>query len=402
MLYISEILGKDVINERNLSLGKVSDVLFLYAEVPNVTKIRVASEKKDVLIAISDIKKINQQIFVSKHFKEGSREENEASIKENLLDRQVIDLVGNKVVRVNDVVVADKPNFYISGIDISFWGVLRRLHLLSTVIRAIRFLRLPPVRFSFLSWGDIHNLEFDLGQIKLKSREEKLNRIHPEDLADHLQTTNIGNIKKFIQTLDTEKAAEVFGGLSLVHQTAVINELNPQSAAVLMQNLDPDEATDILLALNRRKRELIISLLPEKEQKELTKLIGLSTTSMGELLTTEYLAVDSKSTAREIVEHLRRETGDFSCLHAIYVLNEKKQLTGVFSLHELLMQSSETPAYKFMIAEPLVLTLSTPLELAAKKMIRYKFSALPVVDTEKKLVGIVTIDDLSDYLLDRL
>lgn len=402
MLYISEILGNEVVIDEHRYLGKIIDVLFYYAEVPNVTKIRVASEHKAFLIAISDVKKFNRQITVSKHFKEVDREENEASIKDNLLDRQVIDLVGNKVVRVNDVVIADKPNFYISGIDISFWGVLRRLRLLSWFIRAVRFLKLPQIRFSFLSWGDIQNLEFGLGQIKLKSREEKLDRIHPEDLADHLQTTNIGNIKKFLQALDLKKAANVFAGLSLVHQSAVINELKAETAATFIQNLDPDEATDILLSLNKRRREHILSLLPEKEQKELSHLIELSVTPMGELLTTEYLAVDSKATAREIAEQLRRETSDFTCLHAVYVLNENKQLAGVFSLHELLMQYPETPAYKFMVAEPMVLYLSTPLELAAKKMLRYKFSAIPVVDTDKRIVGIVTLDDLSDYLLDRL
>lgn len=401
MLYISEILGKDVVTIEDTLLGRVKDVYFQNTEVPNVTKLCVERETTQLVIPIADITKINHRITVIKQFRKEIREENEASIKENLLDRQVIDLVGNKVVRVNDVVIADKPSFYISAIDISVWGVLRRLHLLNQVLRLFRSLKIP-AKFSFLSWGDIHNLEFGLGQIKLKEKEEKLNRIHPEDLADHLQTTNIVNIKRFLQALDIEKAVEVYAGLSLIHQTAVAQELKPETAATLLKKLDPDEATDILLALNRRKREHILSLLPEKEQQELMNLIKLSATPMGKLLTTEYFTVDSKATALEVGNKMRQDTGDYSCLHAVYVLNQKEQLTGVFSLHELLMQNAETPAFKFMVQNPITLQLSTPLELAAKKMLRYKFSALPVIDADKKMLGIVTLDDLSDYLLDRL
>ena len=401
MLYVSELLGKDVVCENRL-IGRVEDILFLYTEVPSITKIKVDSGKSLKIIPINDLKKINSQITVEKHFKETTKENNEASIKENLLDRQVIDLVGNKVVRVNDVVIADKPHFYISGIDISVWGILRRLKLLNQVLKIANYFRLPGVKFSFLSWGEIQNLEFGLGQIKLKSREEKLNRLHPEDLADHLQTTNIINIKKFLQALDMEKAADVFAGLSLIHQTAVISQLEPESAQKMIVELEPDEATDILLSLNKRRRDQILTLMPEKEEKELRNLIGLSTTPMGELMTTDYYTVDSKATVREIIERMKTVTADFSCLSAVYVLNEKKLLTGVFSLHELLLQSADTPAYKFMVAEPMALQLTTPVELATKKMLRYKFSALPVVDMDKKIVGIVTMDDLSDYLLDRV
>ena len=217
-----------------------------------------------------------------------------------------------------------------------------------------------------------------------------------------MQTTNIINIKKFLQALDMEKAADVFAGLSLIHQTAVISQLEPESAQKMIVELEPDEATDILLSLNKRRRDQILTLMPEKEEKELRNLIGLSTTPMGELMTTDYYTVDSKATVREIIERMKTVTADFSCLSAVYVLNEKKLLTGVFSLHELLLQSADTPAYKFMVAEPMALQLTTPVELATKKMLRYKFSALPVVDMDKKIVGIVTMDDLSDYLLDRV
>ena len=401
MLYFSELLNKQVATDKGKILGQLKDLFFLYAEIPALTKLAVEDKDSRKLIPVIYLKKINHSLTVAHNYETAEPAEAELSVAGNLLDRQGIDLKGDKVVRINDIIISESPNYYISGIDISFWGVLRRLGLLKPVINILRQLKITILQEA-LSWGEIQNLELAQGKIQLKVKEEKLSRIRPEDLADYLQTTNIDNIKTFLTNLDLEKAAEVFASLTGAHQTELIRQFNPETAARFIDLLDPDEAVDILLTVSEKRRHSILEFVLAEKKEELSLLLHHSTTPMGELMTTEYLTVGSHMTAREIIETIRKETSDFACLYVVYVLNEKNQLVGVFSLHELLMQPPDNPVYKFMVANPVTLYLSTPAEIALNRLIRYNLSALPVINNQKHILGMVTLDDLSDYLKKRI
>ena len=384
MLYFSELFNKQVATDKGKILGQLKDLFFLYGEIPTLTILAVEDKDSRKLIPLSFLKKINHTLTVAHDYEAVEQTESELSVAGNLLDRQVIDLKGDKVVRINDVIISESPNYYISGIDISVWGVLRRLGLLKPVINILRQLKITVLQEA-LSWGEIQNLELMQGKIQLKVKEEKLAKIRPEDLADYLQTTNIDNIKTFLSNLNLEKAAEVFASLTGAHQTELIRQFKAEMAARFVDLLDPDEAVDILLTVSEKKEEL-------------SHLLRHSSTPMGELMTTEYLVVNSNLTAKEIIDKIRHETSDFAYLYAVYALNEKSQLVGVFSLHELLMQPPDNPVYKFMVANPVTLHLSTPADIALNRLIRYNLSALPVINNQKHILGMVTLDDLSDYI----
>jgi CBS domain-containing protein len=400
MLYFSELQKQKVISDKGKDLGKVVDLYFNPLEIPTITKLVIEDGEKKV-IPVKFVKRFEEIIVIKDEFQSESQTDGEFSVCSNLLDRQVIDLVGDKLVRVNDIIIADKPSIYLSGIDVSIWGVMRRLGVLNFIIRILNFLKIK-YQINFLSWADVQNIELDQSQIKLKVREDKLRKIHPEDLADYLQNTNIANIHKFLKNLDKEKAVEIFAGLSLVHQRALITRFRPQTAAEFIDLLDPDDAVDVLLTINPQGMQEIMSYLSVNKQEEIKHLIKHSKTSMGELMTTDFLAVNSDRTAIEIMGELRQIADSFSNLHAVYVLNDNNQLVGVFSLYELITQKPNTPAYQFMVQNPVSVELTTPIEITLKKMLRYKFSALPVIDSRRKILGIVTIDDLSSYLLDIL
>jgi len=208
MLYFSELFNKQVATDKGKILGQLKDLFFLYAEIPALTKLAVEDKDSRKLIPVIYLKKINHSLTVAHNYETAEPAEAELSVAGNLLDRQVIDLKGDKVVRINDIIISESPNYYISGIDISVWGVLRRLGLLKPVINILRQLKITVLQEA-LSWGEIQNLELMQGKIQLKVKEEKLAKIRPEDLADYLQTTNIDNIKTFLSNLNLEKAAEV-------------------------------------------------------------------------------------------------------------------------------------------------------------------------------------------------
>lgn len=398
MLFFSELKGKNVCTEDGIDVGKLDDFTFKVGEKPFVNKIVVIDKKKKNLLIPTDcLKKINREVIIFKNFQIDDLQQDELFILRNLLDKQIIDIKGAKIVRVNDVVFQKEgKRIILTGVDISFLGILRWLKLEDIIVnlfKSLTFLKLRLVP-TLLSWSDIQPLELTRGVVKLKKEEKKLKNIRPEDLADYLETTTIANVKRTLDIMDRNHAIEVINNLNLNYQAALFRNYTPEKAASILSLLDPDEAVDILSTLSKKRKEAIISCLPREKKKELLNLLQFSKTPIGDLLTTEILTVYPNNTVREVIDKIKKQTADFYYLNNIYVINQEKQLLGVFNLHELILQNLDTPVYKFMITNPVALHLTTPKKIALKKIIKYKISCLPVIDHEKKIVGIVNIDDL--------
>jgi len=396
MLFFSELKGKDVVTQDEIVVGKLEDIIFKFSEKPFATKLVVRSKKnrEKLIIPIDDCLKINNKIILEKNFQNVSSEENEFSLVKNILDKQIIDIHGYKLVRTNDIAIQRENNQWILvGVDIGWLGIARWLHLEDIIIKILGLLKIK-IRSDFLSWGEIQPLDLLRGEIKLKKAEEKLKKIKPEDLADYLETTTITNVRKFLDLLDEKQAIAVVNNLNLNYQSSLIKSYSCEKAAYILSLIDPDEAVDILLTFSKKKREAILNVMKEDAKKGLLHLLQLSSTPIGDYLTTDYLTVSPENTVGEVIKKIKKETGDFYFLYNIYVVNKDKQLIGVFNLHELLLQELTTPVFKFMITNLIVIHLTTSKEIAVKKMIKYKLTTLPVIGNQKRIVGIVTFDDL--------
>src|SRR5258708_2891774 len=226
MLYFSKTKGRKVYTQDRAFIGKLDDFLFLASETPLVTKLVIKTERNTyTIIPLEFVKNINGDITIDNKFKSiEDVSDNELSLNKNLLDQQIIDVEGHKVVRVNDVTIqdkeGDKPSFYISGVDVGFRGILRWLSLEEIALPFYKALNLQS-HPHFLSWADIQPLELARGNVQLKKGLEKLDRIRPEDLADYLQKTTILNVNKIVSNLDQDYAAEVIGDLNTSYQTAL-------------------------------------------------------------------------------------------------------------------------------------------------------------------------------------
>ena len=224
----------------------------------------------------------------------------------------------------------------------------------------------------------------------------------PEDLADHLEQMTVENVLHMLALLPEERAADVIENLNITFQSSLFATFTAKRSAKILTRIDPDESVDILLTLTEAKRSQILSLLPPDKQTELTRLLALSTTPIGNLITSEFLTVSPEDTVRRVLAKIKDHTRHFSALSYVYAINKAGQLTGVVNLHELLLQSSDTLVYRFMTPSVVVIHLETPVEIAIKKMLKYKVEALPVIDSRKMMVGIVTFDDLAETLLKKL
>lgn len=396
MIYFSEIKGRKIVTEDDLVIGKLIDLIFLLDQIPRVTKIVFKdNNQKEQIISISCLKNINHVIKISKNFSSEFLEANELYLAKNIVDKQIIDLNGHKVVRANDVLIQDKDNYYITGVDIGILGIFRWLKLerfLSQILGIFKIKIIP----NLLSWVDIQPLELARGQVKLKFKEEKLKKIKPEDLADYLETTNLSNASKILKILDEKQTIEVLNSLNLTYQVGFLKQYRPEKAALLLSLIDADEAADILMTLSTKKREQILNNMSENKKKELKHLIHLSETPIGDAITTTFITVSSKNTVKEVLDQVRVEAAEFPLLHAVYVVNDDEQLIGVFNLHELLVHDLDTPVYKFMIQNVVVIYLTTPIEIAIKKMLKYRLVSLPVINTDKKILGVVTVIGLTN------
>lgn len=394
MIYFAELKGKPVVTEDGIKVGTLDDFIFLAAEKPILTKLIVRNVfGHRLIIPIDYLKKINQELRIEKKYQSSVLTVNELYLVKNLLDKQIIDLKGNKVVRVNDVVIQDKDGFYIAGVDVGVLGILRWFNVENLISHLLRLFNIK-ISSQFLSWSDIQPLELVRGQVKLKKQEEKLKKIKPEDLADYLEQTNVANAEKILRILDQKQAAEVINNLNLNYQAALFKNYHPDKAALILGLIEPDEACDILLTLSKKRRQQFINYLPKEKKQEIEYLINLSQTPIGDLLTTEYLTVEADNIVKEVIDKIKKETVDFYSLDYVYVVNKEGQLIGVFSLHELLLQPLEMPIYKFMTQNVVVTHMTTPKGIVIKRLLKYKLQALPVIDRNKKILGIVTFDDL--------
>ncbi len=405
MLYFSEIVGKKVYTEDKILVGKLEDLIFLISENPLVTKVLIRSLADQRLIISTDyLQKINNNLMIEKEFLSSYLEENELFLVKNLLDKQIIDLKGNKIVRVNDVALnQDKEKLTIAGVDIGILGLARRIRIFGgdNFYKFVRMFNLK-MTSEFLSWADIQPLELIRGEVRLKKQEAKLQKIRPEDLADYLEQTNVINARKFLKILDTEKAADVISNLNINYQTSLFKSFRAEKAAKFLTFIDPDEAVDVLLTLSKKRQEEIINLLNSETKANIERLLELSNNQIGRLITTEFMTVAPDDSVRQVIDKVREKTVDFSSLDYIYVVNKNRELVGVLSLHELLMQDLDMPVYKFMTQNVVVVHFTTPEEIVVKKMLKYKLYALPVIDENKRIQGLITLDDMNPLILEKI
>lgn len=406
MLYFSELSGKRVVTDNGTVVGRLNDLLFLSGTQPVVTKLVVTGKSETpYFIPISFLTRLNTTFTISDGFTIEPLAENELYVNKNVLDQQIIDIKGNKVVRVNDVALQDKPaaatsgaTLVVAGVDIGIIGILRWFGLDETFGKLLRMLGIT-VTSRFLSWADIQPLALSRGHVVLKKEEKKLSQFRPEDLADHLENMSMRNVTRMLDLMDETLAADVVENLNLTYQQNLFKQFTPQRCAKLIERIDTDEAVDILLSLTSKRRKDIIKLLSQAKQAEIAELMDLSTTPIGGLITKSFFTAHPDETAGRIKARIHKETDAAKSINYVFAVNANDQLVGVVNLHELLMQTADTPLYRFMNTSLIVLHLTTPVKIAARRMFKYQLEALPVIDNNKHILGVVSIDDMGDWIL---
>lgn len=399
MLYFSELYKDKVFTENKQYLGKIVDLLFLANETPLITKFVIKTKSGQTLYVPRQFVRKNGIGFILKNnYEEKEKKDNEFSVLYQLQDQQIVDIDGAKVIRVNDVIIHDAPDFAISGIDIGFIGLFRWVGLARPLLALFHFLHIHTAS-DFIPWSEIVPSEVANNRIVLKSEQEKLKKLHPEDLAEHLEHATIQNVLRSLKVMDEEMSARVIADLNVDYQREIFRRFSPQHAGEILSLIEADEAVDVLLSLDASKREEIINFIDKDKKKHILHLLHLAKTPIGHLMSAEYITVSSDMTVKEVLNKIKKDSADFSELEYVYAVNKDEQIVGVETLHELLLQKSDMPFYRIMNQNLILGRLTTPKEIALRRMIKYSIYALPIVDENRKLLGVVSLQNVAEDLV---
>ena len=219
--------------------------------------------------------------------------------------------------------------------------------------------------------------------------------MRPEDLAEHLEYATVRNVLRSLRVMDKELSARVVADLNVDYQREIFQRFSAEHAGKILSLIGADEAVDVLLSLSSDKRKNILSHIEHGKKGAILHLLHHAKTPIGHLMTTEYLSIQADNSVKNALDQLKSNTSQYSELLYIYVINKEEQIVGVINIHELLMHPSDMPLYRIMNQKLVLGRLTTPKEIVFRRLIKYNLYALPIVDEKRKLLGIVTLQDIA-------
>ncbi len=404
MLYLSQAIGRPVLDANGEPLGKVDDLIVAVGDrYPPVTGLVVVTDRRRIFLPWSQVARFDASgarlsgatIDITRF----AQRPNEIGLRADLLDKQIVDIDGRKVVRVNDLRLDDVDGkLHLVAVDVGASGLLRRLGVEGAYRILARNLRLPtPERY--IDWEDVDPVETSIASIRLRIPHAGLTELHPADLATIIDQLAPRDRAGVLAALDDEAVADAIEEMEPETQVEVLEGLAPERAADILEEMSPDDAADLVADLSDSTRQELLGLMEADEAEELGGLLAWPEDTAGGMMTTEFVAVPADLTAGQTIERLRELEPDAETIYYVYVVDAEGRLVGVLSLRDLIVAPPSTPIGEVMIDEPVAVEVLADRDDVAGIVARYNLLAVPVVDADRQLVGIVTVDDAIDTIL---
>ena len=404
MLYLSQILGRPIFDAGGEKVAVVKDVIVRYGEedYPPLVGVVARYRRRNFFMPQSKISafdqngaKMNSVVLNLQPF---TRREGEVLLAKDVLDNQLIDVDGKRVVRVNDVQIIEVgKRWRVTGADVSLQGFLRRL---------------MPVGFygsnrvvEVLDWADVGYLATDKSSVavKLKSSKDKLSRLHPVEIAQLAERLSPIHRTEIVESLDDEIAADTLEEMSTENQARILEEMESERAADLLEEMSPDDAVDVLGEMDEERAQELFDLMEGEEKADVAELMPYEHDTAGGLMTTEFVTFPKDLTVAQAIARLRDTAETPNMIYYLYVVEEENswKLVGLISLRSLILSDptfrlSQVMRDKYQFAHP-----NDEAEEVAQTIAEYNLLALPVIDDLGEIAGIVTVDDAMEILLPR-
>ena len=397
MLYLSQMLGEPVVDANGEKIGSISDLAIQTGEVfPRITSLAFLGPGKTPFM-------ISWRKYV-----EGFSEEEgirlkvdrtairfsylqpaEVLLARDLLDRQIVDTQGMKVVRVNDLKLsASGTQLRLLGAEVGVRGILRGLapwveKAACSIAKAFG----KTIDERIIAWNYMELLDRDLSKVQLSVSHTRLEELHPADVADILEQLDPKQRANVFQHLDDAQAGDAISEMEDEFQADIIEGLDEKRASRLLRDMDP---------------ETLLRLMGVDNAAEIRKLLGYKEDTAGGLMTTQFVAMHTTDTVQETTEVLRGLDEDHPTVNYVYVLDEYDKLVGVLSLRTLVLAKDDTPLSDIMFDELITSLPEEPEDEVAADISKYDLMAMPVVDENGQMLGIVTVDDAMEVIEDNV
>jgi magnesium transporter len=408
--YLSRLIGKEAFDTDGEAVGIIKDLLI--SAVPGVqsdsssqlvigiklktgketgfysfSSFRVVKAREILNVTCSDLVKIKDEEV-----------NNGLLLVENILDKQIVDLNGRKLVRVNDVrLVTLSTGTFALAVDIGIEGLLRRIGI-SHMIKNLLSLFKVNIPAKYILWDDVQAIDYSNLNIKLSKSYSKLHTLHPSDLADILEELGKKSSMSVFSSLDEEKAADVLEELETHAQIHILENLPVDKAADVLEKMPADEVADILDELEDDKAESLLKEMDTESSQEVRELLEYDEDLVGSIMTTDYLSFSASRTVAEVLVELRAKKPESSELYNMFVTESNDELIGTFNLRDLVVSEPNVSVASIMKTEPLSLYDDQRVGAIAELVSKYNLLALPVVDQDHHLQGMVVIDDVVEDL----
>ncbi len=399
ILHLSLVVGGELCDSGGGRIGKVDDLVVRLGvdEYPPVSGVvaRVAGRRVFVpaeLIADMAVGRVTMS-GLQLDLQPFRRRDGEILLKLDLLDRQLINVEGARLVRANEIEIARIEGWWrVVGVDVGVQSLIRRL-----LPKAIA----PRIGTTeFLDWASLEPFTGHIPTIRLRVPSPKLARLHPAEIADLVEAAPHGQGEEIIAAVhhDPELEADVFEELGDEHQLEFVEQKDDTEIAELVARMETDDAADLLAQLGDEHRARVVDLLPRVQQRRLRTLLGYEPMTAGGLMSPEFVALYSQATQEETLERVKRATAPSEALAWIFVINTHRRYRGAVALPDLIRAAADARLVDLVSHRRSVRT-DADLEDVARAMTDYDLTAIPVLDEREQPIGVITVDDILEMLI---
>ncbi|MBI2907549.1 MAG: CBS domain-containing protein [Chloroflexi bacterium] len=403
MPFLSQILGKEVRDREGKRVGKLKDVIVpCDTAYPSVSAIEISlSGGQAKIVPWRQIESLEPKRLklkvIANEIEAYQLAENILALARDVLDKQIVDTEGVKIVRVNDLQLNRSNGQYrLVAVDNSTQGLLRRLGFGPVAdVLGKRW------EESLISWDDVDLLPSNVPAVKLKVPLGRLRKLHPADIAEILNQLSATEGTDAVQSLDDETAATALAEVEPERQAAIIEMIDSEKGADILEEMAPDDAADVLGDVSEEKAKELLDLMEPEAAQDARELMAYPEDSAGGLMTTEYVALSPDQTAQEAIDHLRKVAPEADTVYYLYVTDAEKHLSGVVSLRDLVVAAPGRKVSEFMHPDAVSILASADRREVTTALVKYNLLAIPVVDDQDRMLGVVTVDDVMEVVTPR-
>lgn len=399
--FLSELLGKKIYGNDQKALGKVQDLVALMNEkypeilgilldangtpqfIPTPSSILIKLAQGERLVLPEVLPEVRPIPF--------QRTGKQFLVRDTLYDKQILDVNGAKVERVNDVqilVYGEKP--FLVHVDVGFTGLARRLGF-ERGVRGIAKLFGKEQKDELIGWKFVQPLpESPTGPVQVSLRQEQIKQLHPGELADIIEELDRDERLALVRSIGAEEAAEALEEADITVQTSILRDLNSEEAADILEEMEPAVAVDVMEELPTEAQLSIMAAMEEEEREQIERLAQAEEDTAASLMTVDFISCPASYNASQALAEVRAQAKEIESITYIYCLDEQSRLCGVVSLRDLILAEPQVPLSEMMHRRLATLSRGDDWDTVADNFMKYRFKALPVVDPEGKMEGIVT------------